>query len=307
MILTVEQSSHLRVMILNYISVNKIIPPKECGEYDYDTVRSFYSQIYIRMLKSSSSYRINNYTAANDICQRFFHGIALADLAIEYKCNTSKIVKVVLENLHQYGFATKSLTISEFLEFPQNVTDEMSIKSNLIKGIESDELFSHVSDQIKECIGREYEELLIKNLKSKMMVFETEAELRSKGKPKTPDILFLIPMATSFSPYQTSQEHDELVVINWIDSKAMYADEETFEENREQFRSYISRYGRGMVIYWHGLVETILNKLDDDRNMLVVTDHFPDNWIFPTGEVASGHIPEFCKDKIVLDNMGLDY
>ena len=34
-----------------------------------------------------------------------------------------------------------------------------------------------------------------------------------------------------------------MVFINWIDSKALFADEETYKENLEQMQSYINRYG----------------------------------------------------------------
>jgi hypothetical protein len=81
------------------------------------------------------------------------------------------------------------------------------------------------------------------------------------------------------------------VVINWIDSKAMFADLSTFEEHLEQLRAYNNRYGRGMVIYWHGCTEEIFQHLQSD--MIVVRDAFPDEWIFPSGEPADGRTPAF--------------
>lgn len=83
----------------------------------------------------------------------------------------------------------------------------------------------------------------------------------------------------------------EYVVINWIDSKAMFADTVTFDEHLEQLRGYNNRYGRGLVIYWHGCTEEIYSILRDD--MIVVRDSFPDDWIFPTGEPADGTVPLF--------------
>ena len=72
----------------------------------------------------------------------------------------------------------------------------------------------------------------------------------------------------------------------------------TFKENLEQFKAYNNRYGRGLVIYWHGLSQDIYNSLTDD--MIIIRDRFPDKWIFPTGELADGRIPEF--DKINSNN-----
>ena len=195
---------------------------------------------------------------------------------------------------------------------------------------------SHELEQLKECLGREYEELLTSLLNQKKMCFETEQELRSRGKPKTPDILFLIPMAIKCNAgdlrsqqfpsssaggrslyredsiqdsragpggvhglhndrAEPPSHHASKVVINWIDSKAMFADAATFKENIDQFRGYNNRYGRGMVIYWHGYVEDIGSVLNGD--MIILRDHFPEEWTFPTGEVADGRVPAF--DNIV--------
>jgi len=88
----------------------------------------------------------------------------------------------------------------------------------------------------------------------------------------------------------TSSAEDHFV-INWIDSKAMFADTVTFDEHLEQLRAYNNRYGRGLVIYWHGCTEEIYYKLRDD--MIIVRDCFPNDWIFPTGEPADGTVPMF--------------
>ena len=56
----------------------------------------------------------------------------------------------------------------------------------------------------------------------------------------------------------------------------MFADEATFTEQLEQFRAYNNRYGRGMVIYWHGVAQSVYGKLLDD--MVIVRDGFPDGW-----------------------------
>lgn len=151
------------------------------------------------------------------------------------------------------------------------------------------------------------------------MCFETESQLRSRGKPKTPDVLFLIPMGTTIYPLDLpylNKTHDgskeqsntaldirdnlkslkKSVVINWIDSKAMFADVQTFKENVDQFRAYNNRYGRGLVIYWHGFVKNLCSLLNDD--MIIVRDRFPDDWMFPTGEPADGRIPAF--DEMLL-------
>ena len=89
-----------------------------------------------------------------------------------------------------------------------------------------------------------------------------------------------------------SSKNEQAFVVNWIDSKGLFADEETFQENYDQLKSYTNRYGPGMVIYWHGYVSSLDNRNDE---MILICDHFPTHWIFPTGEPADGRIPLFDK------------
>lgn len=149
--------------------------------------------------------------------------------------------------------------------------------------------------------GKEYEDLLVQLLKEKKMCFETEVELRSKGKPKTPDILFLLPMAVELTERERSKQSGfsssgSHAMVNWMDSKAMFADRETFEEQLDQFRAYNHRYGRGLVIYWHGFVEGLEEVVEED--LVLLRSSFPANWLFPNGEPADGREPSF--DHIVL-------
>ena len=72
-----------------------------------------------------------------------------------------------------------------------------------------------------------------------------------------------------------------------IDSKAMFADETTFAENLEQFQAYNNRYGCGLVIYWHGFLETLLPKIEGLDGMIQITNSFPDTWLYPDGKLTS--------------------
>jgi hypothetical protein len=70
----------------------------------------------------------------------------------------------------------------------------------------------------------------------------------------------------------------------------MFADEETFEENHEQLKSYVNRYGAGMVIYWHGYVHT-LTRLKDE--MIFISDGFPDRYTYIYTNVDGRHLALF--------------
>jgi hypothetical protein len=236
----------------------------------------------------------NVVTIVANVC----NGDSLIDISKKYRIGNYKFAKIILEAL-----LGKNIQVSHFLGNP-SLIKENRIQLELLELIGTDQFCSHDIDQLKECLGKEYEELLIELLNQKQMCFETESDLRNRGKPKTPDILFLIPMAMNCKTFNTIDGQNEqeqlliknrsLVIINWIDSKAMFADVSTFEEHVDQFRTYNNRYGRGLVIYWHGYVDEVESIAKHDfQDFLIVTDHFPDYWVFPTGEIADGTIPEF--------------
>lgn len=355
MIFSLQKYEEMRAVVSAAISSNNSVTIADAMALgvDYDSLISCYSQLFVRNLKLSI--RRLNTTVISSIIARVDKGESLLSIASEYSIGTFKMAKIYIENA-----IDKSLTMSAIVSNPSVIVNER-VRADVLKMIEIDPLSSPEVDLVKECLGKEYEELLINLLTERKMCFETEAILRSKGKPKTPDILFLIPMAIkkTTNPYcnssedygangnnsgsnglvgnystnrntslsgnsdTTSNENNDLLnssnlndsfssannsqieendyqladtVINWIDSKALFADAITFKENLEQFRAYNNRYGRGLVIYWHGFSSDVFDLLSDD--MIVVRDTFPDLWVFPTGEVADGRTPSF--DKIDL-------
>ena len=271
-------------------------------EVDFDAVSSLFNQLFVRQLKIDAKRGIDwalqaairAYSAErgseielisedkND--DHNSKNITLRKISKDYRIGGYKLVKIYLETIYD-----KTVSLSQFLDNPELVVNT-KIRTDLLLCMGSDAFCSLPCEQLKECVGREYEELLIERLNLRRMCFETEAELRSRGKPKTPDILFLIPMAT---PHCNNPSRG-MVVVNWIDSKAMFADQDTLAEHLEQLTAYTNRYGRGLVIYWHGYVEGIAaSALRSTDDMIMISNNFPDHWVFPTGEVATGGVPAF--------------
>jgi len=65
-------------------------------------------------------------------------------------------------------------------------------------------------------------------------------------------------------------------MINWIDSKAMFGDPTTHNDNKHQLQGYVNRYGPGMVIYWFDFVDEL-----SSADILICKD-------FPTEFVQAG-------------------
>ena len=91
--------------------------------------------------------------------------------------------------------------------------DDPRIGADIIRCCLEDPFSSQSADLVKHCMGKEFEELLYDLLRGKQICFETEAELRLQGKPKTPDALLLFPMGVKID------DGSDPEIIHWIDSK----------------------------------------------------------------------------------------
>jgi hypothetical protein len=254
---------------------NEIIPKFPQLIITIDSLRSLQTQLFTRMMKYEGR-KSNEDGKLKEIQELVIHlKISYYEACCKIGYSSYKFAKTYLE---KHCGSTNNV-ISSFIKEPYIVSDGY-MRHELLTCI-SDDIFQSIeSEKLKGCIGKEYEELLITLLSDKKMCFETEEDLRQKGKSKTPDILFLIPMIV------TLQDHE--YIVNWIDSKAMFADEDTYKDSLEQFNGYCNRYGKGLVIYWFGHVDTIVSSND-----ICVCDSFPLEWSFPTGDIADGRTPSF--------------
>ena len=99
------------------------------------------------------------------------------------------------------------------------------------------------------------------------------------------------PHTTTTTTTHNNIQVTDLCLVNWIDSKAMFADETTFREHIIQYKAYNNRYGKGLVIYWFGFVDSILEIIRTEGLEVQVSTDFPIYWMFPSGEVASSNMP----------------
>lgn len=222
----------------------------------YDALSSLYRQMFVRKLRSEL--RLFSNAVKHDVMKRIRNGESLLAISKEFQLGSYKFAM-----LYVHEVLGRDTQLSAVLYNPELIPDER-IRSELLTMISMDPSSAPHVDLLKEVSGAQYEDLLTALLTSRRMCFETEVELRSKGKPKTPDILFLVPMAVALSEAEQRHSDQAYAVINWIDSKAMFADAITVEEQMEQFRAYNNRYGRGMVLYWHGFSEEVQAQAADD-------------------------------------------
>eukprot|EP00603_Paraphysomonas_imperforata_P009001 CAMPEP_0114417404 /NCGR_PEP_ID=MMETSP0103-20121206/2946_1 /TAXON_ID=37642 ORGANISM="Paraphysomonas imperforata, Strain PA2" /NCGR_SAMPLE_ID=MMETSP0103 /ASSEMBLY_ACC=CAM_ASM_000201 /LENGTH=329 /DNA_ID=CAMNT_0001585695 /DNA_START=68 /DNA_END=1054 /DNA_ORIENTATION=- len=329
MILTEIEFNNVVVYCQSCIHQNKFpdVSHSDLPQVKFDTLQSIFSQIYVRHTKKVSPEIERDIHA---IAKKFDDGCSLIDVARSYCFSPFKLAKLyakhILKSKDTFNL-TKLLNddIKEICTLPpsppasqlnstvSNTADiaETSdlvtvfptsrplsdrVKADLIRCCLEDVMSSQTTECIKNCVGREYEELLYDLMRQKNMCFETESELRLQGKPKTPDVLLMVPLAVrlprvsvggaavgsddgregtaDLSTGPSSLTSDNISVVHWIDSKAMFGDHATCQEQMEQLQGYVNRYGRGLVIYWQGFVETLPSVSED----IVFADRFPDDW-----------------------------
>lgn len=73
----------------------------------------------------------------------------------------------------------------------------------------------------------------------------------------------------------------------WIDSKALYGDFDTHRTVLTQAKSYVYRFGPGMILYWfgHGPISKLNNA---DGDLVIIGWKLPQTILWPTGEVQRG-------------------
>ncbi|XP_065584533.1 CDAN1-interacting nuclease 1-like isoform X2 [Artemia franciscana] len=139
----------------------------------------------------------------------------------------------------------------------------------------NDDCYGPIADVLKMTIGLEYEVLLKKRLAENNIPFSDEHKLRHQGFDKTPDVKLDIPIGVDGR------------VINWIESKALFADEKLHQQYlKDQLWPYWNRFGPGMVIYWFGYELSIRKNTSSSNAARILVRHdFPEKCLVLTPDL----------------------
>lgn len=141
--------------------------------------------------------------------------------------------------------------VSEYLNCPSDIPHEQ-LSAILVAEIDPKGDLSHPTwDSRRRAHGERKEQELKEILRAQNILFFTESDLRKFGYPKTPDFKLAFPIGLNQNP------------ICWIESKALFGDEIAHSEyTKSQYQPYVSRFGPGAVIYWHGYIDELAGQLD---------------------------------------------
>ena len=241
-----------------------------------DTLVSIYSQLYQRKIKKSfykhhrkenisKYYRIYTSSVLTNEKEGF-----LLRLADDVNFPPSLLARIILEehykdsNLFKESGDVSKGFISKCIKNPSDITDKVLMKEVEICVL-NDDFCGPIVENIKRQSGIKYEKLLHDFLTERDILYCDEDDLRREGYDKTPDFKLVVPIVVN--------NH----VINWIESKASFGDEESHAGYLEnQFWSYANRFGPGLVIYWFGFI----NELDvNTERGIMLGEKFPSDFI----------------------------
>ncbi|EGC39271.1 hypothetical protein DICPUDRAFT_27234 [Dictyostelium purpureum] len=248
----------------------------------YSTLIAIFSQKRIKI------YRQNCYKKTPNIRQYYYsylnNGVSFLELSSHLGLSSSifskQILTYIIEHDQNSLFNPENLATKETTEMwkllkeindPQNIikkifknpslVENLNLRKNIYQSIYNDDNCSPLINHIRSSTGSEYEYLLQEKLYKLNIPYLTENQLRKDGYPKTPDIKLEIPFA-----YKG-------FMVNWIESKASFCDDNNYKNTKDQIIGYKNRYGPGLAIYWFGYIDD-LNNLQDEG--VYITDSFPD-------------------------------
>lgn len=153
------------------------------------------------------------------------------------------------------------INVNHYLRNTSLIPD-MDLAYEVFLCVNMDNLYSPLIDASRQTVGQQYEIRLYNELKKKNIAFRHEEDLRTYGYDKTPDFKLEVPIAI------------DGFIVNWVESKARFGSSNIHQEyNDSQFLSYWNRFGSGLVIYWFGYVQNIV---DQDNKKYIVRDSLPD-------------------------------
>ncbi|XP_050295086.1 CDAN1-interacting nuclease 1 [Anthonomus grandis grandis] len=235
----------------------------------YDTLYSILSTEYLRKMRYSYG---RNQSSRNRYWDLYHKGIKnceepgiLVRLSETYEVAPCLMAKLILQKYcdeHEERNPDKkeSLNVNNYLRNTQLIPDPELAREVFLCTI-YDNLYSPLANNMKMSLGQQYEIRLHKEAVQLGLAFRTEEYLRKYGYDKTPDLKLDVPVAV------------DGFVINWIESKALFADCEVHRDYmKNQYLSYWNRFGPGLVIYWFGYLKTIT---EPSEKRFIIRDNLP--------------------------------
>eukprot|EP00047_Mylnosiga_fluctuans_P008565 m.259237 g.259237 ORF g.259237 m.259237 type:complete len:284 (+) comp22269_c0_seq1:71-922(+) len=247
----------------------------------YQVIRSIYSlKIQEKTKSMHATHRANQRKYFEEFCATLKHEqeagkhrhTIMVDLSELYDTQpwymAQCIFRGMCEALQQSNTST---SISDWLKDTAIVNvKKCGLEESILTGefqncMDYDDTSGPLAELVKRNTGIEYEVILAQRLYSIGARFLGDGVQRAINLSKTPDALLTCSVVVCGT------------VIHWVESKALFGDPITLNENfTKQLVPYRDRYGPGLVVYWFGFVAEEAARLCDGKGILVL-DRFPDD------------------------------
>ena len=243
-----------------------------------DALFSIYGQEFSRKLRQTHGKFVRSIESLE---KRYLNGEDIFDIAMNVDFPACQLLRLIIESVLKVNHKSVGKMLKRPYDsntFPSEVPEDSRAMTSGLNSNKGKKLIerlkvdcervvawdcgaSPATERSRREAGLEYEKILEERLRDIGAEFETETDLRAEGASRTPDVRLKVPISVRGR------------TIHWIDSKASFCDPQVHEESgSKQFRAYVNRFGSGMVIYWHGVVEELR---EVDPNVLLVED-FPE-------------------------------
>ena len=247
-------------------------------ELSLDALFSIYGQEFSRKLRQTHGKFVRSIESLE---KRYLHGEDVFDIAMNVDFPACQLMRLIIESVLKVNHKSVGKMLKHPYDgnaFPSEVPEDSRAMTSGLNSNKGKKLIerlkvdcervvawdfgaSPATERSRREAGLEYEKILEDALTDIGAQFETETDLRAEGASRTPDVRLKVPISVLGR------------TIHWIDSKASFCDPQVHEESgSKQFRAYVNRFGSGMVIYWHGVVDELR---EVDPNVLLV-EKFPD-------------------------------
>ncbi|KAK9751812.1 Protein of unknown function TPD sequence-motif [Popillia japonica] len=240
-----------------------LILQQKYDSVDEGTLFSILSHEYQRQMKYShtkTSSVINKYFNLYEeaLVKREDPGIILR-IALQADISPCLIAKLILQKYYENVECDgENININKYLR-DTTLIENIDLAYEVFLCTLYDDQYSPAVETMKSSIGQQYEILLHKQMTDLGIAFRDEEYLRKFGYDKTPDFKLEVPIAI------------DGFIIHWIESKALFGDEDVHKDYmKHQYSSYWNRFGPGLVIYWFGYIETIVQS--SERRFIVRND-----------------------------------
>lgn len=180
---------------------------------------------------------------AEDLLERWISGESIVSLSDEIGFSPVLMSLILLK---RHGISRRK--VRQMLKNLEEVEDAR-LKNELSEVLKNDNLFTQHAHSLQVKRARMCEEEIGKWLKDRGIQFLDEEEIKKHTSTKTPDFL----LKGSLKINSTK--------VTWIESKGLFGDAE--EHRRfldKQFLEYVKIYGAGVVVYWYGYVDSIVEE-----------------------------------------------